>query len=79
MARKRKMAKYQVVITIGDKIMFDTTNSKDNVDEWLDEIEKAPCPMSVKVFEHDGDMSYELVCEKAKMPKEEKRLIGFCR
>ena len=70
---------YQVVITIEKKVLFDATNDKAVVDEWLNAVDTSASPVNVQVYKFT-DTCYELVAEKAKVkPSNEYRPVGFCR
>lgn len=74
----RKPKQFQVIVTADEKVLFDDTNNRKIVDKYLDMVDNAIAPIRVQVFKFNST-HYELVCEKAKMPKPERRLIGFCR
>lgn len=72
----RGMKMYQVVVSVGDKMMFENTNSQKSVDEWLDSFDRSYAAISIKVYKHIGNGGYELVHSKS---REIERKIGFCR
>ena len=74
----RKPKQYQVVVTVDEKVLFEDTNNRKVVNEYLEMVDKALSPVKVQVFQFNGT-HYELACEKAKMPKSDRRPIGFCR
>lgn len=72
----RGMKTFQVVVSVGDKMMFENTNSQKSVDEWLDSFDRSYAATSIKVYKHIGNGGYELVHSKS---REIERKIGFCR
>lgn len=72
--------KFQVMVTVGDGVLIDSTNKKSEVDEWVKAFHEKSVPASeLKVFQL-GDVGYTLV-HSAVVPSAEpvERLIGFGR
>ena len=67
---------YQVIVAVGDKMLFENTNSKKSVDEWLDSFNENGQATSIKIYKHIGHGGYELVHSQT---RETERKIGFCR
>lgn len=72
--------KFQIMVTIGDGVLIDSTNKKAQVDEWVKAFHEKSVPASeLKVFEL-GEIGYTLI-HFAAVPSAEpaERLIGFGR
>lgn len=77
----KSIKEFQVMITIGDSTLIDSTNKKENVDEWVKAFHDKSVPASVlKVFQRDEIGGYKLV-HTAEVPSAQpvERLIGFGR
>lgn len=72
--------RFQVMVTVGDSVLIDSTNKKESVDEWVRAFHEKSVPASeLKVFQL-GEVGYTLV-HSAVVPSAEpvERLIGFGR
>lgn len=72
--------KFQIMVSVGESVLIDSTNKKAQVDEWVKAFHEKSVPASeLKVFEL-GEIGYTLV-HSAVVPSAEpvERLIGFGR
>lgn len=71
------MAEFQIVVeTKGDKTFFVTTNEPSEVNDKIDVFRESTSSLSIKVYQFDDVLGYDLVYSET---KEVKRMIGFCR
>jgi len=72
--------KFQIMITLGDEVLIDSTNKQESVDEWVKAFHEKSVPASeLKIFQL-GEIGYTLI-HSAVVPSAEpvERLIGFGR
>lgn len=77
----KSVKEFQIMITIGDSTLIDSTNKKGQVDEWVKAFHDKSVPSStLKVFQRDEIGGYRLV-HSAEVPSAQpaERLIGFGR
>ena len=77
----KSIKEFQIMITIGDSTLIDSTNKKGQVDEWVKAFHDQNVPSSVlKVFQRDEIGGYKLV-HSVEVPSAQpaERLIGFGR